>query len=94
MLPLRTPVALAAQIELETILQDCLERLLVVGTGKEALERRDPFSDETPLIAQVRLGEYDNVWRLLRAGADANAATAGMSPPLSLQSARALSSRV
>ena len=65
--------------------QDCFERLLVTGTGAAALERKDPFSGETPLIAQVQLGEHENAKRLLQAGADANAATAGMAPPLSCQ---------
>jgi ankyrin repeat protein len=57
--------------------QDCFERLLVTGTGATALERKDPFSGETPLIAQVQLGEHENAKRLLQAGADPNAAKAG-----------------
>ena len=57
-------------------LEDCRERRLVTGAGAAALERKDPFSGETPLIAQVQLGEYENAKRLLQAGADANAATA------------------
>jgi ankyrin repeat protein len=57
-------------------LEDCCERLLVTGRGSAALERKSPFSGETPLIAQVQLGEYDDVKRLLQARADANAATA------------------
>ena len=65
--------------------QDCFERLLVTGTGAAALERKDPFSGETPLIAQVQLGERENAERLLQAGADANAAAAGTPPPLSCQ---------
>ena len=68
--------------------QDCFERLLVTGTGAAALERKDPFSGETPLIAQVQLGERENAERLLQAGADANAtanANAGTPPPLSCQ---------
>jgi len=68
--------------------QDCRERRLVTGAGAAALERKDPFSGETPLIAQVRLGEYENAKRLLQAGADANAtanANAGTPPPLSCQ---------
>jgi acetoin utilization deacetylase AcuC-like enzyme len=65
--------------------QDCFERLLVTGTGAAALERKDPFSGETPLIAQVQLGEHENAERLLQAGADANAAAAGTPPPLSCQ---------
>ena len=56
-------------------LEDCRERHLVTGAGAAALERKDPFSGETLLIAQ--LGEYENAMRLLQAGADANAATAG-----------------
>ncbi len=58
-------------------LEDCRERRLVTGAGAEALERKDPYSQETPLIAQVQLGEYENAKRLLQAGADAHAATAG-----------------
>jgi ankyrin repeat protein len=58
-------------------LEDCRERRLVTGAGAAALDRRDAFSGETPLITQVHLGEYENVERLLQAGADANAATAG-----------------
>jgi ankyrin repeat protein len=58
-------------------LEDCHERRLVTGAGAAALERRDPFSGETALIAQVQLGEYENAKRLLQAGADPNAATAG-----------------
>ena len=65
--------------------QDCFERLLVTGTGAAALEHKDPFSGETPLIAQVQLGEHENAERLLQAGADANAAAAGTPPPLSCQ---------
>ena len=57
-------------------LEDCRERLLVTGRGSAALEHKSPFSGETPLIAQVQLGEYDDVKRLLQARADANAATA------------------
>ena len=48
-----------------------------------ALERR------TALFVQVQLGEYENAKRLLQAGADPNAATAGTPPPLGLQPARA-----
>ena len=59
------------------IQQDCRERRLVTGAGAAALERKDPFSGETPLVAQVQLGEYENAKRLLQAGADVNAATAG-----------------
>ena len=70
-------------------LEDCRERRLVTGAGAAALERRDPFSGETALIAQVQLGEYENAKRLLQAGADPNAATAGTPPPLGLQPARA-----
>ena len=70
-------------------LEDCHERRLVTGAGAAALERRDPFSGETALIAQVQLGEYENAKRLLQAGADPNAATAGTPPPLGLQPARA-----
>jgi ankyrin repeat protein len=58
-------------------LEDCRERRLVTGAGAAALERKDPYSGETPIIAQVQLGEYENAKRLLQAGADANAATAG-----------------
>jgi ankyrin repeat protein len=58
-------------------LEDCRERRLVTGAGAAALERKDPYTHETPLIAQVQLGEYENVKRLLQAGADPNAATAG-----------------
>ena len=57
-------------------LEDCSERRLVTGAEPAALERRDPFSGETPLITQVQLGEHEHVERLLQAGADANAATA------------------
>jgi hypothetical protein len=57
-------------------LEDCRERRLVTGAGAAALDRRDAFSGETPLITQVQLGEYENAERLLQAGADANAATA------------------
>ncbi len=73
----------------ELALEDCHERRLVTGDGAAALERRDPFSGETALIAQVQLGEYENAQRLLQAGADPNAATAGTPPPLGLQPARA-----
>jgi hypothetical protein len=69
-------------------LEDCSERRLVTGAEPAALERRDPFSGETPLITQVQLGEHEHVERLLQAGADANAATAGTPPPLELQPAR------
>ena len=48
------------------VLQDCRERFLVTGTGATALERKDPFSGETPLISQVQLGEFENAKRLLR----------------------------
>ena len=58
-------------------LEDCRERRLVTGAGAAALERRDPFSGETPLLTEVQLGEHEHVERLLQAGADANAATAG-----------------
>jgi hypothetical protein len=58
-------------------LEDCRERRLITGAGAAALDRRDAFSGETPLITQVQLGEYENAKRLLQAGADANAATAG-----------------
>jgi hypothetical protein len=58
-------------------LEDCCERRLVTGAGDRALERKDPYTHETPLIAQVQLGESENVKRLLQAGADPNAATAG-----------------
>ena len=61
--------------------QDCFERLLVTGTEAAALERKDPFSGETPLISQVQLGEFENAKRLLHASARANAATAGTPPP-------------
>ena len=57
--------------------QDCRERSLVTGAGNAALERKDPCSGETPLVSQVQLDEYENAKRLLQAGADANAATAG-----------------
>ena len=70
-------------------LEDCRERRLVTGAGAAALERRDPFSGETPLLTEVQLGEHEHVERLLQAGADANAATAGTPPPLGLQPARA-----
>ena len=60
-----------------TIPQDCRERRLVSGAGAAALERKDPCSGETPLVSQVQLDEYENAKRLLQAGADANAATAG-----------------
>jgi len=73
--------------------EDCHERLLVTGAGAAALERRNPFSGETALIAQVQLGllgEYENAKRLLQADADPNAATAGTPPPLVLQPARDL----
>ena len=50
------------------------ERRLVTGAGATALESKDTFSGETPLIAQ--LGQYENVKRLLQAGPDPNAATA------------------
>ena len=69
-------------------LEDCRERRLVTGAGAAALERSDPFSGETPLITQVQLGEHEHVERLLQAGTDANAATAGTPPPLGLQPAR------
>jgi hypothetical protein len=58
-------------------LEDCRERRLVTGAGAAALERRDLFTSETPLITQIQLGESENAKRLLQAGADANAATAG-----------------
>ena len=58
-------------------LEDCRERRLVTGAGNAALERKDPCSGETPLLSQVQLGEYENAKRLLQAGADPNAATAG-----------------
>jgi hypothetical protein len=51
-------------------LEDCRERRLVTGAGNAALERKDPYSQETPVIAQVQLGEYENAKRLLQAGAD------------------------
>ena len=54
------------------------ERRLVTGAGATALESKDTFSGETPLIAQ--LGQYENVKRLLQAGPDPNAATAGTPP--------------
>jgi hypothetical protein len=38
-------------------LEDCRERRLVTGAGDAALESKDSFSGETPLIAQVQLGE-------------------------------------
>ena len=58
-------------------LEDCLERRFVVGTGEEALNRKDDITGETPLIAQTKLGAAEAVLRLLQAGADADAATAG-----------------
>jgi hypothetical protein len=58
-------------------LEDCRERRLVTGADAAALERADRFSGETPLITQIQLGERENAQRLLQAGADANAATAG-----------------
>jgi uncharacterized protein len=58
-------------------LEDCRERRLVTGAGAEALERKDLYTQETPLIAQVQLGEYEDAKCLLQAGADANAETAG-----------------
>jgi hypothetical protein len=58
-------------------LEDCIERRLITGTGAAALERRDVVSDETPLITQMQLGDFENAQRLLQAGADANATTAG-----------------
>ena len=58
-------------------LEDCQERLLVTGADAAALERKDLFSGETPLITQIQLGERENALRVLQAGADANAATAG-----------------
>jgi hypothetical protein len=39
-------------------LEDCRERRLVTGAGAAALERRDPFSGETPLLTEVQLGEH------------------------------------
>ena len=69
-------------------LEDCRERRLVTGADAGALERKDLFSGETPLITQVQLGERQNVHRLLQAGADANAAIAGT--PLLPCCARAL----
>jgi ankyrin repeat protein len=63
-------------------LEDCRDRRLVTGAGAAGFERKDLFSGETPLIAQVQLGEYENAKRLLQAGADANAATAGGERPL------------
>jgi len=63
-------------------LEDCRDRRLVTGADAAALERKDHFSGETPLITQVQLGEYENAKRLLQAGADANAATAGGDRPL------------
>ena len=58
-------------------LEDCRERRLVTGADDAALERKDLFSGETPLITQIQLGEGENAQRLLQAGADANARTAG-----------------
>ena len=58
-------------------LEDCQERLLVTGADAAALECKDLFSGETPLITQIQLGERENALRVLQAGADANAATAG-----------------
>ena len=58
-------------------LEDCRERRLVTGADDAALERKDLFSGETPLITQIQLGERENAQRLLQAGADANARTAG-----------------
>ena len=47
----------------------------MTGADAAALERKDFYSGETPLITQIQLGERENVQRLLQAGADANAAT-------------------
>ena len=58
-------------------LEDCRERRLVTGADDAALERKDLFSGETPLITQIQLGERENAQRLIQAGADANARTAG-----------------
>jgi ankyrin repeat protein len=55
-------------------LEDCR---LVTGAGAAVLDRKDPYTHETPLIARVQLGEFENAKRLLQAGADANASTAG-----------------
>jgi len=60
-------------------LEDCQERRLVSGVDAAALERRDIFSGETPLITQIQFGDHENAQRLLQAGADANAVTAGTS---------------
>jgi len=65
------------QIVRGATLQDCRERRLVTGAGAAALERKDPYTHKTPLIAQVQLGEYENAKRLLQAGADPNAVTEG-----------------
>jgi len=56
-------------------LEDCHERRLITGTGAAALESKDPFSGETPLLTQVQLGDLENAKRLLQAGANANAFT-------------------
>ena len=69
----RTSGAATAALALE----DCRERRLVTGADDAALERKDLFSGETPLITQIQLGERENAQRLLQAGADANARTAG-----------------
>jgi ankyrin repeat protein len=60
----------------ELALEDCRERRLITGAGAAALESKDPYTQETPLITQLQLGEYENAQRLLQAGADLNATTA------------------
>jgi ankyrin repeat protein len=59
-------------------LEDCRERRLVTSACAAALEQRDLWTGQTPLITQVQLGETDNVLRLLQAGANANAASSGV----------------
>jgi hypothetical protein len=50
---------------------------------------RRPEDAVGPLLAQVQLGKYDKVQRLLQNGADVNAANSCTPPPLGLQPARA-----
>jgi len=65
-------------------LEDCWQCRLVTGADAAALERKDLFSGNTPLIMQIQLGERENVERLLLASANADACTAGRESALEI----------